>query len=118
MNEKIDGGAGPALAAHSKDASAPGPTQASSATGWQERGMAAADSVSETVNKVSAQARDAAQRVASSVSEAAGTASPRLSEQGSRTADQGAELVRERPLLALVATGAVCMLLGVLLGRR
>jgi len=120
MDEKMAGAAGSALAAHSKDASAPGrPTQASSATGNDGRRAGGGDgSVSETVSKVSEQARDAAGRMASSVSEAASAASQRLSEQGGRAADQLAEFVREQPILALVATGAVCLLLGVLLGRR
>ena len=115
MDEKTPGSAGPALAAHSKDASTPGPTQASSATGNQD--WPAAGGVSETVNRVSGQAREAAERLATSASEAASTATRQLSEQGGRAADQVAEFVREQPLTALLATGAVCFALGVLVAR-
>jgi ElaB/YqjD/DUF883 family membrane-anchored ribosome-binding protein len=112
---QFEGGSGPALAAHSKDASAPGPTSASSATGDDTSGSSSA---SEVVSKLSGQAREAASRVGASVSDAAGRARQTLSEQSSRAADQGLALVREQPLLALALTGAVCLVIGILLGRR
>ena len=120
MDEKqIEGGAGPALAAHSKDGSAPGPTSASSATGnTNEKSDSATPDVSDTVNRLSGQARDAASRVASSVADAADSAGKRLSEQSGRAAEQTAEFVREQPVIALVVTGTVCLLLGLLLGQR
>jgi len=109
------GGSGPALAAHSKDASAPGPTPASSATGSD---AAPSSSVRETVSGLTGQAREAAGRLGSSVSDAAGRARQSLSEQGNRAADQGSALVREQPFIALALTGAVCLVIGILLGRR
>jgi ElaB/YqjD/DUF883 family membrane-anchored ribosome-binding protein len=118
MDEKIAGCAGPALALHSKDASAPGPAQASSATGNEDGGASATSSVPETVTKMAEQARDVAGRMASSVSEAADNASQSISEQGGRAADQVTEFVREQPILTLLATGAVCLVLGMLIGRR
>src|SRR5438093_1180494 len=95
---QVKGGSGPALAAHSKDASAPGVTSASSATGNAAGGSSNA---SETVTSLSGQAREAAGRMGASVSDAAGRARQSLSEQGSRAADQGSALVREQPFVAL-----------------
>jgi len=112
---QVIGGSGPALAAHSKDASAPGATAASSATG---NAAGASSSARDTVNKLSGQAREAASQMGASVSDAAGWARQNLSEQGSRAADQGSALVREQPFVALALTGAVCLIIGILLGRR
>jgi ElaB/YqjD/DUF883 family membrane-anchored ribosome-binding protein len=53
-----------------------------------------------------------------SVSDAAGWARQNLSEQGSRAADQGSALVREQPFVTLALTGVVCLIIGILLGRR
>ena len=55
------GGSGPALAAHSKDASAPATTSASSATGNDARGSGSAR---ETVSNLSGQAREVAAQMA------------------------------------------------------
>ena len=116
MNEnQVKGGSGPALAAHSKDASAPGATSASSATGNTAGGPSIA---SETVSSLHRQAGEAAGRIGASVSNAAGWARQSLSEQGNRVADQGSALVREQPFVALALTGAVCLVIGILLGRR
>ncbi len=112
---QIKGGSGPALAAHSKDASVPGATSASSATGNDASGSSSA---SEAVTHLSGQAREAAGRMGASVSDAAGRARQTLSEQGSRAADQGSALVREQPFVALAVTGVVCLVIGILLGRR
>jgi ElaB/YqjD/DUF883 family membrane-anchored ribosome-binding protein len=115
----VDGGAGPALAAHSKDASAAGPSPASSATGGDggtSGGMAAG--ISEKVSRLSQSANEAAGRAASWASASAGNARQTLSGQGGRAADQAAAFVREQPLVAIAATGLVCLALGVLLGRR
>jgi ElaB/YqjD/DUF883 family membrane-anchored ribosome-binding protein len=112
---QVQGGSGPALAAHSKDASTPGPTSASSATG---NDASASGSAGETVTRLSGQAREAAERMGASVSDAAGRARQGLSEQGSRAANQGSALVREQPFVALALTGAVCLMIGILLGRR
>ena len=57
-------------------------------------------------------------RAASTVSDAAGSAGQRLSGQSSRAADQAADFVREQPIVALLATGAICLVLGLLLARR
>ncbi len=112
---QVKGGSGPALAAHSKDASAPGTTSASGATGNDARGSSSAR---EAVSSLSGQAREAAGRMGASVSDAAGRAGQTLSEQGSRAADQSAALVREQPFMALALTGAACLIIGILLGRR
>lgn len=56
---QIKGGSGPALAAHTKHASTPGPTPASSAIGTNSE---QSSRVSETVSKLSGQAREALSR--------------------------------------------------------
>jgi ElaB/YqjD/DUF883 family membrane-anchored ribosome-binding protein len=120
MSDKpIDGGAGPALAAHSKDAAAPGAMPASSATGNERTSSAgAAPGISEKVSRLSEQASEAAGRATSWASASAGNARQALSGQGGRAADQAADFVREQPLVAIAVTGLVCLALGVLLGRR
>ncbi len=104
MSEKIEGGAGPALAAHSKDASKPHTSVANEAA--------------DTVSGLAGQMREAVGHAASSVSEAANAAGETVSRQTSRAADQAAEFVREQPLVALLATGAICFMLGTLISRR
>lgn len=99
--DQLRGGAGPALAAHSKDASAPGQTTASEATG-EPRG----------------QASTAGGTPGASVSDAVKGTGQYAYQQGSQLASQGTAFVREQPLLALALTGAVCFVLGFLLGRR
>jgi ElaB/YqjD/DUF883 family membrane-anchored ribosome-binding protein len=71
-----------------------------------------------SLSNVSGQACDSANRVGASVSDAAGRARQTLSEQGSRAADQGSAFVRDQPLLALALTGTICLVIGILLGRR
>lgn len=105
---KVEGGAGAALAAHSKDASAPGATPASSATGNDQE---APGTIFETASRLAGQ-------VGSSISDMAGTGRKDLPDMSGRVADQAAEFVRERPFAALVITGVVCLMMGVLLGRR
>jgi ElaB/YqjD/DUF883 family membrane-anchored ribosome-binding protein len=97
---QVEGGAGPALAAHSKDASATGHTPASQAT---------ADATSP---------RAAAGRVASTVSDAASRVHDTVSGQAGQAANQAGEFVRTQPLLALAGFGLVCLLVGVLIGRQ
>jgi ElaB/YqjD/DUF883 family membrane-anchored ribosome-binding protein len=63
-------------------------------------------------------ARDAAGQMGSSVSAAARSASQRLAGQGGRAVDQTGAFVRAQPVLAIAITGLVCLLVGVLLGRR
>src|SRR5579875_290323 len=115
MSEKLPGSAGPALAAHSKDAAG---GNGGTAENLQHRAAAAMGGVTEKVNEWSGQAREAAGRMASSVSETATSATQQVAEQGGRTAEQVASFVREQPIAALVVTGAVCFALGLLLGRR
>jgi ElaB/YqjD/DUF883 family membrane-anchored ribosome-binding protein len=116
MNEKIEGGAGPAIAAHSKDAAVAGrpnaPANANGSAGPHAGG------ISETVSDLAGQARDAAGQAAASVSDAAGAATQQVARQTARAADHAAEFVREQPLLALLATGTVCFMLGLLVSRR
>lgn len=112
--EQTEGGAGPAIAAHSKDASAPGAIPASSTTESTGR----PSSVAETISGVAGQAREAAGRLGASASDAAGTAKQSLADRSGRAADQTATFVREQPIVALAVTGAVCLAIGILLGRR
>ncbi len=115
MDEKhFSGGAGPAIAAHSKDGATPGPTPAASATG--NNGEAGRNS--ETASGLADQARDGVARVKSSVRDVAGSARETLSGQGGRSAEQAAEFIREQPFVALAVTGALCVAFGLLLGRR
>jgi ElaB/YqjD/DUF883 family membrane-anchored ribosome-binding protein len=102
-----EGGAGPALAAHSKDGSVPGPTPASEATDKAAPASAMAH-----------QAYDAVSNAASSAYSIAGRARDTVSDKGGRAADQLGQFVREQPVLALLMTGALCFALGLLLGRR
>jgi ElaB/YqjD/DUF883 family membrane-anchored ribosome-binding protein len=116
MSEKrVEGGAGPAIAAHSKDGSVPGATPASSATG---RDPARTSSISEAASGVAGQAREAARQLGASVTDAAATTRQSVAEGGSRAADQTAMFVQEHPIVALALTGAACLAVGILLGRR
>ena len=115
MSEKqFEAGAGPALAAHSKDASVPGQTPASRATGND----AASSGISETSNSASGRAREAAGQISSAVSDAARNTRQRLLSEADHAAEQAMEFVRDHPAVALTLTGAVCFAVGVLLGRR
>jgi ElaB/YqjD/DUF883 family membrane-anchored ribosome-binding protein len=116
MDEKqLPGSAGPALAAHSKDGSAPGPTRASTATG-EDGGGTSADT--DTVSKISGQAREAAGRAASSISETVSSVRQNISGQGGQSVDQISAFVRDQPIAALAITGVLGLLMGVLLSRR
>ena len=99
-----EGGAGPSLAAHSKDGSIRGQTPASEATGQPAT--------------PSNMARDAVSNAAASANGVLGQARDMVSERGGQAADQLGQFVREQPVLALMATGALCLTLGLLLGRR
>ena len=117
MNDKhIEGTAGPAIAAHSKDASTPSSNPASSRTG-EPSTSPPIDGISETVGKLASQARDAASKASSSVSDMVGQARDQLADRGI-TADQAADFVREKPLVALLAAGSVGLVLGMLAARR
>jgi ElaB/YqjD/DUF883 family membrane-anchored ribosome-binding protein len=106
MNDSFAGAAGPAVAAHSKDASVEGPTAASSATGKPApRGDSA------TVHGVAGSARAAA-------SEMAGVAAETLSRETGRAADHAAAFVRAQPLVALLGSAMLGFVLGSLLARR
>ncbi|WP_158745665.1 DUF883 C-terminal domain-containing protein [Acidisphaera sp. L21] len=117
MDEKsIKGGAGPALAAHSKDASAPGINPASSATD-ENRPKSATDGMSATVDRIAGQARDAAGKAAISISTHADEAQEKLAQQDV-TPEQARDFVRGKPLTALLAALGVGMVLGLLTPRR
>ena len=107
-------GAGPAIAAHSKDGSAPGLTPASSATG----NKGDVGGMSESANGRSDNTRENAERMKASIHDVAGNSREAFLGQGGHAADQAAEFVREQPLVALAVAGAVCLVLGWLLGRR
>ena len=119
MNDQpIEGGAKPALAAHSKDASAPGQGPASRATGNESaKSDRHEPGWSGTADRLSGQVRNAADKVASSVSQAAGEAGRQFSGSGSLTA-QMTGFTREQPLAALAAVGALGLIAGFLLSRR
>jgi ElaB/YqjD/DUF883 family membrane-anchored ribosome-binding protein len=53
-----------------------------------------------------------------SVSDAAERARETRSAQGGRVAHQGSALVREQPFIVLAMKGMVCLIIGILLGRR
>jgi len=114
MNEnEVRGGAGPALAAHSKDA-APGQSAASSTTGNQWD----AGEMPDKVNGLSDAAHGSVNRVATAVRDAAGKARETLTGHGARAADQAADFIREQPLMTVAITGAICLAFGLLLARR
>ena len=99
MDDKhIEGGAAPALAAHSKDAATSSSNPAASTTGAPST-KSPIDGVSDTVSKLAGQARG------------------QLAEHGI-TADQATDFVRERPLTALLAAGGLGLILGMLVARR
>jgi ElaB/YqjD/DUF883 family membrane-anchored ribosome-binding protein len=104
-----EGGAGPALAAHSKDGSVPGQTPASEAIGRP---------ASSSASNMAPQARDAVSNAASAAYSSAAQARDMVSERGGRAADQVGQFVREQPVLALMMTGVLGLTLGLLLGRR
>jgi ElaB/YqjD/DUF883 family membrane-anchored ribosome-binding protein len=99
-----EGGAGPSLAAHSKDGSIRGQTPASEATGQPA-----------TPSNV---ASDAVSKAAASANGVLGQARDVITERGGQAADRLDQFVREQPVLALVVTGILCLTLGVFLGRR
>ena len=114
MNENgISGGAGAALAAHSKDASAHGQTPASGMMGdhGHASGPGGGSGSPGTV-------QEGAGHRGTSAGEAVGNAREALAGQGARAMDQAADFVRGQPLAAMAITGAVCLALGVLLSRR
>ena len=104
-----EGGAGPALAAHSKDGSVPGQTPASEAIGRP---------ASSSASNMAQQARDAVSNAAASANGVLGQARDMVSERGGQAADQLGQFVRAQPVLALMVTGLLCLTLGVFLGRR
>ena len=110
---QVEGGAGPALAAHSKDASAAGHTPASQATADATSPREAAGA-----HTLSGQAREAACRVASTASDAASRVRDSVSGQAGQAVNQAGEFVRSQPLLTMAGFGLVCLLVGVLIGRQ
>ena len=114
VKSEILGGTRPALAAHSKDGSAVGPTPASEATGNNQD----QNSMSDTLNYVAKQAQDGAKRAAASVQDFAENAAHSASRQSHRAVDGGTQIIRGQPLLAIAATGIAGFILGALLSRR
>ena len=98
------GGAAPALAAHSKDASVPGQTPASSTkasppastTGHGVKTAGDMKNLDDAATKV----RDIA------------------SEYGGRAAEKASDYVQTQPLFALAVTGLMGMIIGAMLARR
>ncbi len=116
-DKQIEGTAGPALAAHSKDAAVSAGSPASRTASETGTRAGETDGLAETVNRLARQAQEAANKMASSVTELATQARDQLSEHGI-TADQAAVFVREKPLIALLAAGSVGVILGMLIARR
>ena len=104
-----EGGAGPSLAAHSKDGSTRGQTPASEATGQP---------ATPSAGNMGQQARDAVSNAAASANGVLGQARDMVSERGGQAADQLGQFVRAQPVLALMVRGLLCLTLGVFLGRR
>ena len=104
------GGAAPALAAHSKDASTPGQTPASSAKPSPQPGGAEPD----VMGKLSDAANDAIR----TVNDTATKMKDAASEYGGRAAEQASDYVQKQPLFALAVTGIACLMIGAILGRR
>jgi ElaB/YqjD/DUF883 family membrane-anchored ribosome-binding protein len=118
MNDKqIEGTAGPAIAAHSKDAAVMAGSPASRTASESSARAGANDGIAETVSRIAGQAQEAANKIASSVTDITTQARDQLSERGI-TADQAAIFVRERPLVALLAAGSIGVILGMLIVRR
>jgi ElaB/YqjD/DUF883 family membrane-anchored ribosome-binding protein len=116
-DNQIEGGAGPAMAAHSKDAPAPLSNAASRTTGNEgSDGKSASATASEAVNRLAGQAREAASQVGRRASQISGQVRERLLPAG--TSDQVAEFVRDRPVAALFGAGAVGLIVGLFLRRR
>jgi len=111
----VMGSAGSALAAHSKDASAPGSTSASQVVGSAAQPT---QQESDAVSGITEQAKATAERITASVSDAAGRTRQSLTNQGSHMAGQVTSFVGAQPYTALVLTGVVCFMLGTFLGRR
>jgi ElaB/YqjD/DUF883 family membrane-anchored ribosome-binding protein len=110
-------GAGPSLAAHSKDASVHGATPAAEATGSGATHPGAdAATGSDTVSRLSGQAREAASHAAGSVAKAWHQARDRVVPEDA--SEQAMAFVRERPVTALLGAGVVGVAIGILLGRR
>jgi ElaB/YqjD/DUF883 family membrane-anchored ribosome-binding protein len=109
---EIPGAAGPAIAAHSKDASPDRPKPRPAADAGHNGALP------ESLAALSERAHEGAERVKASVREMAGNARDSISGQTSRAADRAASAVREQPFVAMVLTGLFAMAIGVMLGRR
>lgn|SRR5689334_2071961 len=101
-----EGGAGPALAAHSKDGSARGQTSASETTGTPAS------------NETAGQANGTTNNTTSSVYRTARESAGVVSERAGQGIEQATQFVRDQPAFTLVLTGFLCLMLGILLGRR
>jgi len=119
MNENTPaGGAHPAIAAHSKDGSESRHKSSSNGTGDKATGdKKDLGGFAENLSGLSDKASEGVERVKASVREATGSAREALAE-GGRAADQAVELVRGQPIVAMAITGAICLVFGILLGRR
>jgi ElaB/YqjD/DUF883 family membrane-anchored ribosome-binding protein len=106
---KSPGSAGPALAAHSKDASVPGQTPASSTAGHQDPPR---------TGEFGQTLREGAEAARETIRDAAENTRAILSERGGRAAGQTADMVREQPFVAMAITGVACLAIGILIGRR
>ena len=127
MNENTPaGGAHPAIAAHSKDGSESRHKSSSNGTGDKATGdKKDLGGFAENLSGLSDKASEGVERVKASVREATGNARAALSggarealAEGGRAANQAVEVVRDQPLIAMAMTGAICLLFGILLGRR
>ena len=106
-DDKVEGGAGPALAAHSKDASTPGAAPASAAANNGTQRGSASTPGSDTITQLSGEVQKEASQAADSASKAF-----------ENTSEQLSMFVRDRPLAALLGAGVVGLVVGVILSRR
>ncbi len=112
MNETTPaGGARPAIPAHSKDSTT---GNRSDRGGFPDNLSELSEKASEGVERVKASVREATGNARDALS---GGAREALAESG-RAAGQAAEAVRDQPFIAMAITGAICLVFGVLLGRR
>lgn len=113
MSDKpMEGTAAAAVGAHSKDA-------------MVGSNPAGGESLGDTANKMSAEAKEALGKAGNSAASMARSAGESLSRAGGQAYRQGAQaseavggMVRADPLPALLVAGAVGFALGLLIGRR
>ena len=106
-------GASPALAAHSKDASTPGPTPASGAGNVHSNEHRAG-----LLDGISASAHQGIDHAKAAARQAAADAGSALRTEAGLAAEQAGKLLQSRPGMVFAITGMIALVLGFALGRR